>query len=283
MAVAEDFAEKLRIDERNDWQRASELYKRGELADTADLFSQLLTRAADGAERADCHAAIAAVRLKQHRWREALESCTKALSLEPRHGKALFRKAQAHHALSDPQAASAALAKARKQATRAGNVGDFEGLARAIAKDLARAKADAHEAALARGLPIPRAPAEVAGSSRDLSSTCHATSDLSSTWRRELASYLCASKGAKCRMAIKEGGGHVGGHCALRELPIDLLELGASVRASPGGEGGGEGGGGKGGAVRASTDGSAALFSQMSITLWCYCHLVRVETARPAI
>ena len=246
MALAQDFAEKVRIDESRDWQRASELYKRGELAESADLFSQLLTHAADGAGRADCHAAIAAVRLKQHRWRDALESCTKALSLEPRHAKALFRKAQAHHALREPEAASAALAKARKEATRAGNMGDFEGLARAIAKDLARSKAEAHEAALARGLPIPRAPGEVPGSSRDLSAT----------WRREIVSHLCTAKGAKCRMVIDEGGGHVGGHCALRELPMDLLDVDASVRASPDGS-------------------AAALFFEMSVTMWCWCHLVR--------
>ena len=45
--------------------------------------------------RAAAHANLAAVALRQSQWGQALEACTKALDDEPRHAKALFRRATA--------------------------------------------------------------------------------------------------------------------------------------------------------------------------------------------
>ena len=110
-------------------EKANMLFAKGKITEAADLYERALKldeaeaeatnadsemghviggRAGRGAEpkaRAVLHSNLAACRLKQRRWRDAVSECDIACALYPCFTKALFRRAQAKRHLCDPEGA----------------------------------------------------------------------------------------------------------------------------------------------------------------------------------
>lgn len=119
--------------------RANKLFTAGKVADAAEMYGEALKLAEaeatnpDGSEsdsatggvageppqRAVLHCNLAACRLRQRMWREAIESCDAACDLYQHYTKALYRRAQARRhlmefeeAMADAKAAYDALCRA---------------------------------------------------------------------------------------------------------------------------------------------------------------------------
>ena len=103
--------------------------------------------------RAVINCNLAACRLRQRRWRDALDACDAACELYPTYTKALFRRAQARRALKEYDAACDDAALARAAACRAGGgapVGDGVKLVEEVDRFVSATKKEEAEAALAR-------------------------------------------------------------------------------------------------------------------------------------
>jgi len=167
---------------------ANELFKQGKLEEAAIAYERCLPLVDDDAAiRGDpnapppsavLHANLAAVRLKQLRWKEALAECDAALALHSGYAKALFRKAQAQRGKRAYKAALATIAHARKMSLAAAAAGagapssasvELDELESKVRVDMKKRKAERQAAIRAKGLPLPPATQEDAGFSRDWS------------------------------------------------------------------------------------------------------------------
>lgn len=251
---------------------ANDLFKEGKLAEAAAAYERILRLEPPlpPPDRAKLHANVAAVRVKQWRWPEALAACDAVLAIEPQHPKAIFRQAQAHRGLRNFEAALEAIARA-KELTGGLGTAELNELEKHVRKDIAKVEAAAAEkaAALARAAqrerakhakeeakaaevarraaarkaaadgndscprPLPAGPASEGGASRDLSS-----------WlRSDLLTFLTRDEG---RLIFMEEDGW----CSIREiLPRGQLQAEA--------------------AILTASDGKRSLFYDISVTALC--------------
>lgn len=89
-------------------EKANMLFAKGKITEAAELYERALQLDEVEAEpkaRAVLHSNLAACRLKQRRWRDAVSECDSACALYPCFTKALFRRAQAKRHLCDPEGA----------------------------------------------------------------------------------------------------------------------------------------------------------------------------------
>ena len=89
---------------------ANDLFKRGKLEEAGHAYRKLLTF--PDADRVALNNNLAAVRIKQERWQEAIAACNRVLNLEPSNVKAFYRKAQGLKGLKELEAALDVIAKA---------------------------------------------------------------------------------------------------------------------------------------------------------------------------
>ena len=106
--VQREFEDKLFVPARAEEARkyANELFKGGKLNEAADAYERLLKMGSAFVDRATLLSNLAAVRVKQWRWRDALVICDHALEADgtanpAAHVKAYYRMAQAHRGLKE--------------------------------------------------------------------------------------------------------------------------------------------------------------------------------------
>ena len=161
-AMIADFEGKLFVPERAAEAKkyAGELYKKDRFDDAVSAYQRLLKFASDSpGESADLYTNIAAVRVKQWRWKEAIGACEVALAFQLGHAKAHYRKAQAHRGLKEFDVALTEVVKAREARKKANKSisSELMDLEKFIRRDLAKAEAEADEKRQAEARAAKRA------------------------------------------------------------------------------------------------------------------------------
>ena len=153
--VQREFEDKLFVPARAEEARkyANELFKGGKLNEAADAYERLLKMGSAFVDRATLLSNLAAVRVKQWRWRDALVICDHALEADgtanpAAHVKAYYRMAQAHRGLKELDQAMVSIRHARRLEDRRPNA-DLDALEAHIKKDMEKQAAEAHERAAA--------------------------------------------------------------------------------------------------------------------------------------
>ena len=113
--IMQEFEEKLFVKERRDEARlyANSLFKSEKLSDAAAAYERIMPFCDTDEQRTTLLSNIAAVRIKQWRWTEALSTCDRVLQYDASHAKALYRRAQAQRGLRDTAGALETIACAR--------------------------------------------------------------------------------------------------------------------------------------------------------------------------
>ena len=263
--VLADFEAKLFVRGRVDEARkhANELFQQEKLTDAASAYTRILPLCEREDQRLVLRSNLAAVRLKQWRWRDALTECDAILAIEPTHQKALYRKAQAYRGLRETETALATVATAKQLATEDGKgTADLDALERNLRADVrraeeAKAEAKAKEQRLARRQEEFRkqeaqkqaaSASGVALSGRGPSDGAGCARNWSEWFRGDVVRCLTDDK---ARMMVRDWDGWV----SVQQVPLDKLE--ASAR------------------IVTSADGTRELFYDLRLTLLCQCAQMR--------
>ena len=91
---------------------ANELFKSGKLDEAGYAYKKLLRLCSAAADKLALQTNVAAVRLKQERWKDARKACDAALAIDAAHIKAYYRKAQAMRGLGEFEEGLEVIAKA---------------------------------------------------------------------------------------------------------------------------------------------------------------------------
>mmetsp|Transcript_17130 Transcript_17130/g.28690 ORF Transcript_17130/g.28690 Transcript_17130/m.28690 type:complete len:418 (+) Transcript_17130:10-1263(+) len=260
--IMKDFEDKLYVKERAEEARkyANSLFKSDKLSEAAAAYERCLTLCSnsDSASRVVLLANMAAVHLKQWRWRDALQICDEVLKIEPAHPKALYRKAQAYRGLRNTDEALTAIAQARSVMKEAGkDVGcaELDTLEKHVRKDIAKTEAAAAEA---RGVELRKArrleqayakqAAMIARQHKEETRAAKGRGD----WSEMLVSDIVKRLGSdESRMLIQEEDGWV----HVTEVPDKKLEVDAQTIEKE--------------------DGSCSLTYELSLSLICNCVQMR--------
>ena len=130
--IKRDFEEKLFVPERAADARkyANELFQQEKFEEAADAYLRVLKLLPAGsdnvAERATVFNNLAAVRIRQWRWRDALEMCAEVHKRDPENAKASYRKAQAYRGLKEFRNALTVIDEACEARKKVGLRPDFE-------------------------------------------------------------------------------------------------------------------------------------------------------------
>jgi tetratricopeptide (TPR) repeat protein len=130
--IKRDFEEKLFVPERAADARkyANELFQQEKFEEAADAYLHVLKLLPAGsdnvAERATVFNNLAAVRIRQWRWRDALEMCAEVHKRDPENAKAFYRKAQAYRGLKEFRNALTVIDEACEARKKVGLRPDFE-------------------------------------------------------------------------------------------------------------------------------------------------------------
>jgi tetratricopeptide (TPR) repeat protein len=154
--IQEEFEAKLFVPERIDEARgyANSLFKADKLVEAVAAYERILPLCVGDEARQKkvvIYSNIAAVRVKQWRWKDALGLCSIVLETDPSHPKALYRRAQALRGLRDPHGSLQAINEARKLARKddegkpCGHV-ELDALEKHVQKDIRKLEAAAEEA-----------------------------------------------------------------------------------------------------------------------------------------
>ena len=129
-------------------KHANELFQAGKLSEALTAYKRCMPLCDADGEKVVLHANIAAVRLKQYRWRDALTACAAVHAIDPSHAKAWFRRAQAHRGVKEPDDALVVLAIARQFAV--GPSTDLDSLEANVIKDIKKIEKEWDEKLAAR-------------------------------------------------------------------------------------------------------------------------------------
>ena len=255
-----EFEENLFVRERADEARqyANSLFKCEKYTEAHSAYCRLLDFCDDETSKVPLLANIAAVLLKQWRWKEALDMCEDVLKLEPAHPKAMYRKAQAHRGLRQPQAALAVIATAREVGSGSGELDTLEKHLKADIRRVEESQAEQRakeerlrrraremaekeareQAASERGIELPAGSADEAGFARSWTDW----------FRRELLGKL---QEEEARMVIMEEDGWL----HVTSIPHDKMQVSADMKTD--------------------AAGGRALFYSLGMTLVCQCVQMR--------
>ena len=153
-AAVRDFEDKVFVRGRQEEAKkyANSLFTTGKISEAGKAYERLLPMLEDGS---DMHIAVlsnlAAVKVHEWRWKEALDVSGGVLDRRPTHAKAHYRQAQAYRGLRDFEKALAALAKSR-EATDAGSkaaIAEIDKLESGLKRDVRKKEDEEAEKAAA--------------------------------------------------------------------------------------------------------------------------------------
>ena len=116
--IKQDYEKRLFVSSRREQAKsyANELFRDGKYKEAAAAYERMLPMAEEAGDE-DLKVAIrsnlCAVRLKEWRWKDALQEVDNVLALRPNHAKALYRQAQAYRGLNEMDLALQSIAASR--------------------------------------------------------------------------------------------------------------------------------------------------------------------------
>ena len=149
--IKKEFEDQLFVLQRSVEARthANELFQQERFADAVVAYRRILSFLPESSvhERTIIHNNLAAARLKQWRWKEAIMECEQVLHIQPQNCKALYRLAQAHRGLKEFKKAVEFVAKALAVHKTAGQPRDvnLEKLHQFLQHDLKKEKQASRE------------------------------------------------------------------------------------------------------------------------------------------